>query len=362
MAMINRYLWKETTLSILTITLGLLSMFSFFDLIEELDSLGEGTYNLSNILTFVLLSIPGHIYDIAPVATLIGMMVSLGALGRTSELTIMRVSGLSITNLGVMLVKVGLLFTIATILIGEFITPVSEEAAQRMRLEATEGVVAQNFESGLWVKDEKSFINVKTALPDATLLDLSIYEFDENFKLLTISSAGKASYLDGRWRLSDVTQTKIIETDQVSDKHVETTFFDKANWESGIRPELLNILLVEPEKISAWNLYSFITHLANNKQETNRYDVALWTKMIYPLACVVMVILALPFGFLQQRSSSTSAKIFIGILLGVTYQIMNRVFIHVGVLNDWPPFMSAITPTALFLLAGIYLLFITERR
>lgn len=362
MAMINRYLWRETTLSILIITLGLLSMFSFFDLIEELDSLGEGTYNLSNILTFVLLRIPGHIYDIAPVATLIGMMVSLGALGRTSELTIMRVSGLSITNLGVMLVKVGLLFTITTILIGEFITPVSEEAAQRMRLEATEGVVTQNFESGLWVKDDKSFINVKTVLPDSTLLNLRIYEFDENFKLLTISTAGKASYLDGRWRLNDVTQTKIIETDQVNDKHVETTFFDKANWKSGVRPELLNILLVEPEKMSAWNLYSFITHLANNKQKTNRYDVALWTKMIYPLACVVMVILALPFGFLQQRSSSTSAKIFIGILLGVTYQIMNRVFIHIGVLNDWPPFMSAITPTALFLLAGIYLLFITERR
>lgn len=362
MAMINRYLWRETTLSILIITLGLLSMFSFFDLIEELDSLGEGTYNLSNILTFVLLRIPGHIYDIAPVATLIGMMVSLGALGRTSELTIMRVSGLSITNLGVMLVKVGLLFTITTILIGEFITPVSEEAAQRMRLEATEGVVTQNFESGLWVKDDKSFINIKTVLPDSTLLNLRIYEFDENFKLLTISTAGKASYLDGRWRLNDVTQTKIIETDQVNDKHVETTFFDKANWKSGVRPELLNILLVEPEKMSAWNLYSFITHLANNKQKTNRYDVALWTKMIYPLACVVMVILALPFGFLQQRSSSTSAKIFIGILLGVTYQIMNRVFIHIGVLNDWPPFMSAITPTALFLLAGIYLLFITERR
>jgi lipopolysaccharide export system permease protein len=114
--------------------------------------------------------------------------------------------------------------------------------------------------------------------------------------------------------------------------------------------------------MSAWSLYSFISHLASNKQKTTRYEVALWSKMTYPLACLVMVILALPFGFLQQRSSSTSSKIFIGILLGVVYQIMNRVFVHLGVLNDWPPLMSAIAPTILFLLAGLSLIFIVERR
>ncbi|MEO1946762.1 MAG: LPS export ABC transporter permease LptG [Methylophilaceae bacterium] len=362
MRTLNRYLWKETTLSILTVALGLLAMFSFFDLIEELDSLGVGTYNLSNILTFVLLRIPGHIYDIAPVAVLIGMMISLGALGRSSELTIMRVSGLSITSLGLTLIKVGLLLTITTFVVGEFITPVTEKAAQRMRVQSTEGVIAQNFKSGLWVKDNKSFINVRTVLPNATLLNVNIYEFDENFKLQTISTADTASHLDGRWKLTDVTQTTIIEAEQVDQKHAETKFFSKANWDSGIHPELLDILLVDPERMSAWNLYGFITHLANNKQETTRYDVALWTKVIYPLACIVMVILALPFGFLQQRSTSTSAKIFIGILLGITYQIMNRVFIHLGVLNDWPPLLSAITPTILFLITGLSLLCKIERR
>lgn len=367
MRMLNRYLWKETTLSIFMIMLGLLSMFSFFDLIQELDSLGRGSYNITNMLTFVLLSVPGHIYEVAPVAVLIGMMVSLGALGRSSELVIMRVSGLSITSIGLTLIRVGLLFAVMTFIVGELITPISEKVAQRMRIQATDAVVAQDFKSGLWVKDNKSFVNVKTVLPDATLLELSIYEFDENFKLQTISSADKADYQDGRWKLNDVTQTKINITNssdkqQADKKQIETAFFQKANWESAIRPELLNILLVAPEKMSAWNLYTFIKHLTKNKQKTTRYDVALWSKMIYPLACIVMVILALPFGFLQQRNSSTSAKIFIGILLGVVYQIMNRVFVHLGVLNDWPPLMSAISPTVLFLLAGLSLIFITERR
>lgn len=362
MRTLNRYLWQETTLSILMIMLGLLSMFSFFDLIQELDSLGRGNYNINNMLVFVFLSIPGHVYEVVPVAVLIGMMVSLGSLSRSSELVVMRVSGLSIIDIGLALIKVGLIFTALTFLVGELITPVSEKTAQRMRIQATDAVVAQDFRSGLWVKDNHSFVNVETVLPNATLLNLNIYEFDESFKLRTISNAKEANYIDERWKLSEVTQTKFNDSEKADQNIIQTGFFDKANWESAIRPELLNILLVAPEKMSAWNLYSFISHLASNKQKTTRYEVALWSKMIYPLACAVMVILALPFGFLQQRSSSTSTKIFIGILLGVVYQIMNRIFIHLGVLNDWPPLMSAITPTILFLFAGISLIFIIERR
>lgn len=364
MRIFNRYLWQETSINILMITLGLLSIFSFFDLIQEMDSLGRGNYGISDMLIFVLLSIPGHIYEVVPVAVLIGMMVSLGTLGRNSELVVMRVSGLSITDIGLALIKVGLLFTIITFLVGELITPISEKVAQRMRIKATDSVIAQDFKSGLWVKDAKSFVNVETVLPDATLLNVHIYEFDKDFKLRTISNAKKGSYTNDHWELNEITQTRFNYAEKIEQNTVQTQFFNKANWKSAIRPELLNVLLVAPEKMSAWNLYSFIRHLGSNRQSTTRYEVALWSKMIYPLACVVMVILALPFGFLQQRATgtSTSTKIFIGVMLGVVYQIMNRVFIHLGVLNDWPPLMSAITPTILFLIAGLSLILIVERR
>ncbi len=362
MKIFKRYFWQETSINILMIMLGLLAMFSFFDLIQELDSLGQGDYGISKMLVFVLLSVPGHIYDVVPVAVLVGMMYSLGTLARNSELVVMRVSGLSLLNIGLILLKVGLLFTVITFFVGELITPISEKMAQRMRIKATDSVVAQDFRSGLWVKDGNSFVNVETVLPDASLLNVHIYEFDENFKLRSISNAKKGDYADERWGLSDVTQSKFNTFKKIENNNVQTQFFNKANWKSLIRPELLNVLLVAPEKMSAWNLYSFINHLETNKQKSTRYDVALWSKMIYPLACMVMVILALPFGFLQQRTGSTSTKIFIGVMLGVVYQIMNRVFIHLGVLNDWPPLMSAITPTILFLIAGLSLLFVIERR
>ncbi len=362
MKIINRYFWQETSVNILMIMLGLLAMFSFFDLIQELDSLGQGSYGISQMLVFVLLSVPGHVYDVVPVAVLVGMMYSLGTLARNSELVVMRVSGISLLNIGLILLKVGLLFTVITFVVGELVTPISEKMAQRMRIKATDSVVAQDFRSGLWVKDGKSFVNVETVLPDASLLNVHIYEFDQDFKLRSISIAKKADFADEHWGLSEVRQTKYNTHQKIEQTSVQTQFFNKANWKSLIRPELLNVLLVAPEKMSAWNLYSFINHLETNKQKTTRYEVALWSKMIYPLACMVMVILALPFGFLQQRAGGTSAKIFTGVMLGVAYQIMNRVFIHLGVLNDWPPLMSAITPTVIFLIAGLSLLFVIERR
>ncbi len=362
MHIFKRYFWQETSINILMIMLGLLAMFSFFDLIQELDSLGEGNYGITQMLAFVLLSIPGHIYDVVPVAVLVGMMHSLGTLARNSELVVMRVSGLSLVNIGWILVKVGMLFTALTFFVGELITPISEKMAQRLRVQATDSVIAQDFKSGLWVKDGKSFVNVETVLPDASLLNVHIYEFDENFKLRSISIAKKGEYEDGRWGLSGVTQTKFNTFKKIEQNNIQTQIFNKANWKSLIRPELLNVLLVAPEKMSAWNLYAFVQHLQANKQKSTRYDVALWSKIIYPLACMVMVILALPFGFIQQRTGGTSAKLFIGVMLGVVYQIMNRVFIHLGVLNDWPPLMSAITPTILFLIAGLSLIFMIERR
>lgn len=354
MKIISRYLLKEITVNILFIMLALIAMLSFFDLIQELENLGKGSYGLSKVLLFVLLSTPGHIYEIMPVAVLVGCIYSLGQFARHSELVVLRVSGLSLLNIAVLLLKAGFVFTIVTFLVGELITPFSEKMAQRMRIKATDSVVAQDFRSGLWVKDSNSFINVEEVLPDATLLNIHIYEFDQDFKLLTSSNAKSGKFEKDYWNLKGVTKT-YFGKDAI---HVKQSA--EARWQSLIRPELLNVLLVLPEKMSAWNLYSYINHLTVNKQKTTRYEVALWAKIIYPPACLVMVILALPFGFIQQRATGASTKIFVGIMLGVIYQILNRVFVHLGLLNDWSPLFSAIMPTILFLMAGLTMLYYVE--
>lgn len=356
MRLINRYLAQEIIASILLIMLALIAMFSFFDLIQELESLGKGNYGLGGVLTFVLLSIPGHVYEIVPVAVLVGTMYALGRLARHSELIILRVSGISVSKLTQKMVAIGLVFAVFTFVVGEFVTPYTEKTAQRMRIQATDSVVAQDFRSGLWIKDGRSFVNVEEVLPDATLLNVHIYEFDQNFHLRTISNAKSGYFEEDGWNLTDVSQT-LFDQDKIKSVH-----FPEASWQSLIRPELLNVLLISPEKMSVQNLYSYISHLSENKQKTSRHEIALSSKIVYPLACIVMMVLALPFGFVQQRSGGTSGKVFFGIMLGVFYQVMNRVFVHLGLLNDWSAIFSTIVPTLLFLLAGIIMLVLAERR
>ena len=356
MNIITRYLLKEITASVLLIMLALIAMFSFFDLIQELESLGRGDYGLGKVILFVILSAPGHIYEIMPVAVLVGCMYSIGQFARHSELIILRVSGISLAGITLTLLKIGLVFTLITFLVGELITPLSEKVAQRMRIKATDSVIIQDFKSGLWVKDGNSFVNVEEILPDSTLLNVHIYEFDQKFRLKTNSDAKSGKFDGDQWNLKEVTQTH-LDKDTNYVKQLET-----ATWHSLIRPELLNVLLVLPEKMSAWNLYSYIEHLSANKQKTTRYEMALWSKLIYPLACMVMIMLALPFGFIQQRATGASTKIFIGIMLGVLYQILNRTFVYLGVLNDWAPLFSAITPTILFLMAGLGMLRYVDRK
>lgn len=355
MKILNRYLTQEIAYNILLVIFALLAMFSFFDLIQELESVGKGTYGIDKVLLFVLLSAPGHVYEVVPVAVLVGTMYGLGQLARNSELVVMRTSGVSISGLAFSLLKTGLIFTLATLIVGELVTPYTEKAAQRLRMKATDSVVAQDFRSGLWVKDANNFVNVEEILPDSSLVNIHIYEFDEAFKLKSITNA-KEGIFDGHdWMLSEVVQT------QLSDQNNKTEFLPKAQWKSVIRPELLNILLVSPEKMSLWNLYSYIHHLSSNKQKTTRHEIALWSKLVYPMACLVMMVLALPFGFLRQREGGASMKIFAGIMLGVSYQVLNRLFGHLGLLNDWSAAFSAVTPTLLYLAAGITMLLWVEK-
>jgi lipopolysaccharide export system permease protein len=73
-----------------------------------------------------------------------------------------------------------------------------------------------------------------------------------------------------------------------------------------------------------------------------------------------MILIALPFGFIQQRAGGVGAKIFAGIILGILYQVMNRVFVHLGLLNDWSAFSSAMMPTFLFMIGGVCMLIWVE--
>lgn len=357
MKILSGYLTRQIVASILLVLTALLMLFGFFDLIYELRDVGGAAYRLAPALTFVALSMPGHLYELLPVAALIGTLFALAQLVIHSEYAVMRTSGVSALAMASALLRIGVAFAIATFLTGEFLAPMSEEAAQKLRLRQTSSVVAQAFRSGLWVKDDESFVNVARVLYDATLQEVRIYRFDDQYRLRTISRAREARYVrENLWRLKDVVQTH-FEEDHTSVEHIA-----EADWHSVLTPNILSVLLVPPEKMSLWTLFSYVQHLRENRQESARYEIALWNKIIYPFAVLVMMVLALPFAYLNVREGGISAKIFAGIMLGLAFHLLNRLFGHIGQLAAWPPFVAAFVPTIAFMALAIGMLYRLERR
>jgi lipopolysaccharide export system permease protein len=357
MNLIARYVMKEVVMAAGFVFLALVLLFSFFDFASELGSVGHDGYGLAQVALYVGLSVPGHVYEIVPIAALIGSLFALSRLVMSSEFTVMLASGVSSWRIAQLLALAGMGFALIALLVGELVSPWSEQAAQRMKLRATESVVAQAFRSGLWVKDGNAFINAREVLPDASLRELRVYEFNQDWELERIVTAEEGNWLSRhQWRLGGVSDTRF------SQAGIQVIKEKSREWRSVLGPDILSVLLVSPEKMAIPALVNYINHLAENKQKTTRYEVALWSKLFYPLAIPVIMLLALPFAFHSPRAGGIAVKVFLGILAGLAFHLSNRLFSHVGLLNDWPPFFTAAAPSLLFLGVALYALKRLERR
>jgi len=357
MRTLRRYLAREIYGATLFVFVAFLALFAFFDLIHELGDLGKGGYRLQHALLYVLLTVPSHVYELFPIAVLIGTLYALAHLAANSEYTVMRSSGLSPGQAAATLGRIGIVFVALTYVVGEFLSPVTERTAQQLKLRATSTVIAQEFRTGFWVKDERRFVNVREVLPDTTLVGIRIYEFDSDYKLTSISSAETGRFAQGSlWRMSKVVRTHFAGEGSTVE-HI-----DQMDWPSVLTPEILSVLFVMPERMSAWNLYQYAQHLSENHQRTERYEIAMWKKLVYPFAVLVMMALALPFAYIHTRSGSVGVKVFSGIMLGIFFHMLNSLFSHLGLLQNWSPLFSALLPSVVFLAAAAMMMWWTERR
>jgi len=353
----ERYLGREIYAATALVLAAFLALFAFFDLVHEFEDIGHGGYQFYQAVIYVSLTLPGRAYELFPVAVLIGTLYALTMLARHSEITVLRTSGLSTWSMLLTLGKLGALCAVLTFLIGEFVVPPAEKAAQQLRLQAMSSVIAQEFRSGLWVKDEHSFVNVQEVLPDNSLRQVRVYEFDQDYRLRSVSEAEVGEYLPpDRWRLTNIAQT-LFDGERARVAHVA-----EAEWHSALTPDILTVLMVVPERMSLTTLYLYIRHLADNQQKTQRYEIALWKKLFYPLASLVMMALALPFAYSHDRLMAVSIKVFTGVMIGITFHMLNGLFSSLGVINSWRPLYAAVTPSALFLLAAAGMLWWVERR
>ncbi|SNS70735.1 lipopolysaccharide export system permease protein [Noviherbaspirillum humi] len=366
MRILQRYISIEVMSAVLFVLVAFLALFGFFDLMGELPEVGRGGYRLQHAFLYVLLGLPGYIYELMPIAALIGTIYALASFASRSEFTIMRASGMSTGMAGLALAKIGLVFVFLTFLFGEFIAPAASEMAQTYKLQARGASISQEFRSGLWAKDVirrngvtgeqigTRFINVREVKPNGQLIGVRLYEFDPTLRLTAIIRADQAVFSGANtWRLMQVTENLFAGNVADNSAAVQSRTLASRDLVTEVTPDILSVLFADPDRMSAIDLSAYTRHLAENKQSTARYELAFWKKVVYPFAVLVMMALALPFAYLHFRAGGLSLKIFIGIMIGVAFQLLNSLFSHVGLLNTWPAVSTAVLPSALFLLLAI---------
>jgi lipopolysaccharide export system permease protein len=350
MRLLDRYIAQNILFSTAMVLLVLLGLYTFIDLAGELNDLGKGQYQLADIFLYMALSMPKRIYELLPVAALLGSVLGLGNLASQSELVAMRAAGISVQqiNMAVMIVALCLMFV--AVFMGEVLRPPAEQKAREIQSLAQTGTVVSESEHGFWTRDGLHFNHIGQILPDGTFSEISIYEFDAQNRLRIITKAKEAEYEDEIWTLSDVVQSTIDE------QGVRVRTIEHARWKSELNPGLVDVVIVPPEFLPVWDLVEYISYLKSNQQSAKQYQMAFWMKVMMPISSAVMVFLAVPFVFGPLRSAPVGGRIVAGTLVGIGFHLFNQSFQHVGLVFGVLPWLAAIFPTAIFALLGWYLM------
>ena len=375
MRVIQRYFTAEITRSVLFALAAFLALFAFFEMMGQLEQVGRNGYKLQQAVFYVLMGLPGNVYELMPTAVLIGTIYTLSQLAARSEFTIMRVSSMSTGMAAKVLLRIGVGFAVLTIVFGELIAPKASEWAEKLKLQAQGASMSSQFRSGMWAKDVikdnglegnvtgSRFINIQTVQPDGRIEGVKLYELDTDFHMARMVVAKDGIYEGNhQWVLNDVVQSDFVGgKDRKITEPVKTVKLPQLKLVSEVTPEILSVLFADPDRMSAYDLLAYTKHLEANNQRTDRYEIAFWKKIVYPLSIFVMLALALPFAYLHFRAGGVSLKIFTGIMIGVCFQLINSLFSHLGLLNTWPACMTAALPSLLFMVLAIGALWWVER-
>ncbi len=370
----RRYLAREIYRSTSVVLLALLGLFMFFTLVDELDTVGE-KFPLTALFYLQALSVPTRLYDLLPIGLLIGAILALAGLAQRNELVILRVSGVSGMGMLKMLWIISIPIVLAATVLSEFITPIAEIKSSEANLLMRGRVEGGRLVSGYWFKEPTSdggtrIINIGRLLASGNAADLRIYEFPDGTALSLMSTAESARFVDGNLIMENVIETRIapevkevladakvserpvVVKEKIASRKVETT----------LSAERLVARILTPERMTLKALHDYIQYLEHNQLQSDRQVVAVWRKLAYPFTLVVMLTIAAPIGFMQTRRGGVGAKVFLGILLGTGFFMINQLALNVGLLYKWPPVVTALLPNVTATLLALTAIFAMEHR
>jgi lipopolysaccharide export system permease protein len=353
MKTLRRFLYREILAATAFVTLGFLALFFFFDFVDELRFVGRAgsaDYRMPEALAYVALSIPSHLYELLPITVLIGTIFVMARMAQSSEYTILRTSGLDPWRALRTLLLLGLGFVVLTFAVGDYMAPFTDRTAQLLRARYQGRITVG--QTGAWLKEKQNenafVVNVGALTPDGQMKDVRIFEFDAHWRIVSQTSARNAQFgTSPLWKLQDVQRSE-FGTASAAEARTQDRTLAEMDWPTHISAEMVAASLLKPDRMRTLDLFQYIQHLDANGQAAQRYEIEFWRKVFYPLSCLVMVVLALPFAYLHFRTGGVAAYVFAGVMAGISFFLLNNVFGYVGNLQNWKPWLAAAAPGLLY--------------
>ncbi len=343
MRILDRHIGFHVVRDSLLALLALLAVFSLVDFLDDLSDVGKGGYTTWVAVQYMLLTTPNRIFILFPVAAVIGSLIGLGSLATHRELVVIRATGVSSLRIAAAAMKAAVVLVVVSVLIGEVVSPYTEQLARRLRTTALSDNRTLETGNGFWARDGNTFINVGRVLPGNRMSELYIYEFDDDRQLRVATYADRGIYEDGEWTLEGIRQS-VIGKDGVIGRNVV-----EADWRSRFKPELAEVVSVRLASLSMLGLMRYIEYSRSNGLDTARYELALWNKVIHPVTTVVMILIALPLVLGRLGSVGIGQRIIAGVAIAVSFLVLQQLAGRLGLTFGVSPVLSAFAPTLLIL-------------
>lgn len=349
--LLDRYIGSNTLLGVLLVLAVLVILFSFFELLAQLNDIGKGNFRLADAFVYTALTIPKRAVDLMPVSALLGSVVALGMMADRNELAAMQAAGMSAQRISTSVIVSGIILMGTALLVAEFIAPPLDQHARIRRSRAVRGKTVMISKTGFWIRQGRSFIHVGQTLSPDRAADIEIYKTDESGRFKQFIYAKNAEILNGNnWRLTDVEQ-KIISGDIITHQQLADYRLN-----AFLSRDQMQILKLPPDSLALTDLYAYIRSLKKRQQNVEAHDLAFWQKICQPITTSIMVLLSLTFIFGPTRMKSAGRRIAGGVLVGTLFYLTNQILGHLGLLLNIPPMLTTLTPVALILFVALRLL------
>lgn len=343
------YIGKTVLLNILVVALIILGLDLLFAFIGELDDV-EGNYGALDALTYTLLTGPRRLYDMLPMAALVGCLIGLGSLASNSELTIMRAAGVSIARIVGAVLKPLLVLMLIGVMLGEYAAPYTENLAQNRRaiVQGSDGAFQSR---GLWHREGDDFLHINAVQPSGELIGVTRYRFGLERRLQEASFASRATVQSDHWLMQNVEATRFLENG-----NSEVAVSEEERWDVLLSAELLRVVMLEPDVLSLSAIWQYQGYLADQGLNNSQYWLAFWKKLLQPLATLALVFVAISFVFGPLRSVTLGQRIFTGVLVGFSFRILQDLLGPSSLVFGFSPLIAILLPIAVLLAMGTYLM------